>query len=224
MIRARCKISSTILSPLQPGTRWQVTKDVTLSLSTIPALNDASETTLWETHRHTHTPKRTQKTPTNNHAITNAQRTVREAKQDEVKEIGEAKPLEPAQVTPEPAVEQPQPIPEPPKEQTQPVTQAAPAENVSSIEGLPVYDENAKKIGTAKQVGVDSNQTVVLLITKNDGSEGSVPWSSVGKVGDVILLGSVSSAPAAQPGKCSNCGFVNNEGSKFCEECGTKLQ
>ena len=145
-------------------------------------------------------------------------------KQDEVKEIGEAKPLEPAQVTPEPAVEQPQPIPEPPKEQTQPVTQAAPAENVSSIEGLPVYDENAKKIGTAKQVGVDSNQTVVLLITKNDGSEGSVPWSSVGKVGDVILLGSVSSAPAAQPGKCSNCGFVNNEGSKFCEECGTKLQ
>ncbi|NIM26205.1 MAG: zinc-ribbon domain-containing protein [Nitrososphaeria archaeon] len=145
-------------------------------------------------------------------------------KQDEVKEIGEAKPIEPTQESPEPTGEQPQPVPEPPQTQPQQVTQAASAENVSSIEGLPVYDENAKQIGTAKQVGVDSNQTVVLLITKNDGSEGSVPWNSVGKVGDIILLGSVSSAPAPQPGKCTNCGFVNNEGSKFCEECGTKLQ
>ena len=28
---------------------------------------------------------------------------------------------------------------------------------------------------------------------------------------------------AAQPGKCSECGFVNKDGSKFCEECGTKI-
>ena len=145
-------------------------------------------------------------------------------KQDEVKEVGVAKPLEPTQPSPEPVIEQPQMTPEPPQEQPEPVTEASPAGNVSSIEGIPVYDENAKKIGTAKQVGVDSNQTVVLLITKNDGTEGSVPWNSVGKVGDIILLGNVTSAPAPQPGKCSNCGFVNNEGSKFCEECGTKLQ
>ena len=26
-----------------------------------------------------------------------------------------------------------------------------------------------------------------------------------------------------EPGKCPSCGFVNKEGSKFCEECGTKL-
>ena len=26
-----------------------------------------------------------------------------------------------------------------------------------------------------------------------------------------------------QPGKCSECGFVNKDGSKFCEECGTKI-
>ncbi len=68
---------------------------------------------------------------------------------------------------------------------------------------------------------------MVLLITKNDGTEGSVPWNKVGKVGDIILLGNPSEPPvaqASQPGKCANCGFVNNEGSKFCEECGTKLQ
>ena len=145
-------------------------------------------------------------------------------KQDEVKEIGEAKPLETQQSPKEPSSEPPQVTPEPSQIPKQTVTQTTPSGNVSSIEGISVYDENAKKIGTAKQVGIDSNQTVVLTITKNDGTEGSVPWSSVGKVGDIILLGSASSAPAIQPGKCTNCGFVNNEGSKFCEECGTKLQ
>ncbi|MFZ8908222.1 MAG: hypothetical protein ACO2Y5_03815 [Nitrosopumilaceae archaeon] len=149
-------------------------------------------------------------------------------KQDEIKEIGEAKPIEVAQPAPEPTVQEqptttPQTQQEPPQTPPQ-ATEAAPAGSVNSIEGLTVYDENAKKIGIAKQVGVDSTQTVVLLITKNDGTEGSVPWSSIGKVGDVILLGNVSVPTANEPGKCSSCGFVNNEGSKFCEECGNKLQ
>ena len=88
-----------------------------------------------------------------------------------------------------------------------------------------IYDENAKKIGKAKQVGIDSNQSVVLLITKNDGTEGSIPWNNIRKVGEVILLGSPAVAPQpSQTGKCSNCGFSNKEGSKFCEECGSKLQ
>ena len=87
-----------------------------------------------------------------------------------------------------------------------------------------MYDENAKKIGTSRQVGIDSNQTMVLIILKNDGEEGSIPWSSIGKVGDIILLGNVAVPQGNQPGKCSSCGFVNNEGSKFCEECGTIIQ
>ena len=153
-------------------------------------------------------------------------------KQDEAMDIGQAKPLESAQtIQPqaEPQVTQPPATPsvqpEPPAQQT--TTQPGPAGSVSSIEGLAVYDENAKKIGNAKQVGVNSNQSVVLLITKNDGTEGSVPWNSIRKVGEIILLGSPDTAPqvaqTAQPGKCSSCGFSNKEGSKFCEECGTKL-
>ena len=62
---------------------------------------------------------------------------------------------------------------------------------------------------------------MVLVLTKNDGTEGSIPWNSIKKIGEVILLGNPEIA--AQPGKCSNCGFGNKEGSKFCEECGTKL-
>ena len=138
-------------------------------------------------------------------------------KQNETVEVGSAKPLETSQTT---QISQPEPVQV--KPEIAPATQPGPATAVSSIEGLAVYDENAKRIGKAKQVGIDSNQSVVLLVIKNDGTEGSIPWNSIRKVGEVILLG--SPIVAAQPGKCANCGFSNKEGSKFCEECGSKLQ
>jgi len=138
-------------------------------------------------------------------------------KQNETVEVGSAKPLETSQTT---QISQPEPVQV--KPEITPATQPGPATAVSSIEGLAVYDENAKKIGKAKQVGIDSNQSVVLLVIKNDGTEGSIPWNSIRKVGEVILLG--NPVAAAQPGKCANCGFSNKEGSKFCEECGSKLQ
>lgn len=146
-------------------------------------------------------------------------------KQNETVEVGVAKPLETASQTIAPQISKPEPVQVKSEINTQSATQPGPATAVSSIEGLIIYDENAKKVGKAKQVGIDSNQSVVLLIIKNDGTEGSIPWNSIRKVGEVILLGSPASAPQTiQPGKCANCGFSNKEGSKFCEECGSKLQ
>ena len=87
-----------------------------------------------------------------------------------------------------------------------------------------MIDENSKKVGIAKQVGIDeSKQSMVLVITKNDGTEGSIPWASIKKVGAVILLGKPEEEVAVQSGKCSECGFVNKDESKFCEDCGTKI-
>ena len=138
-------------------------------------------------------------------------------KQDEGGEVGIAKPLEqPAE--PQPMETPQETIVETPQEK---VTQPGPATSVSTIEGRTIFDENANKVGIAKQVGIDSTQSMVLIITKNDGTEGSIPWSNIKKIGEVILLGSPEEV--SQPGKCSNCGFVNKQGSKFCEECGTKL-
>ncbi|MHA7733205.1 zinc-ribbon domain-containing protein [Nitrosopumilus sp. S6] len=147
-------------------------------------------------------------------------------KQDEAGDVGNAKPIEPQPET-VPQVEQPQQvaenIPQPVEQSSQETaTQPGPATSVSSIEGRAVYDENANKIGIAKQVGIDSTQSMVLVITQNDGTEGSIPWNNIKKVGEVILLGKPEES--APPGKCSNCGFSNKEGSKFCEECGTPLQ
>ncbi|KAF6245510.1 zinc-ribbon domain-containing protein [Nitrosopumilus sp. b2] len=150
-------------------------------------------------------------------------------KQDETGDVGNAKPLEPqtevsTQAEPPQQVTEntPQQIEQPEPQQPQEETTHSPTTSVSSIEGRVVYDENANKIGIAKQVGIDSTQSMVLVITQNDGTEGSIPWKNIRKVGEVILLGNPEES--VTPGKCSNCGFSNKEGSKFCEECGTPLQ
>jgi len=137
-------------------------------------------------------------------------------KQDEAGEVGSAKPLEPQNTSQQVSIA-PQQIAQIPQKS---VTQPNPATSVTSIEGRIVFDENANKIGTAKQVGIDSTQSMVLVITKEDGTEGSIPWNNIKKIGQVIFLGNPE---VHQSGKCSNCGFGNKEGSKFCEDCGTKI-
>jgi len=146
-------------------------------------------------------------------------------KPNEEGEIGSAKPLD-ANTTTAPTVEvTTAPTVEVTTAPTVEVTQPGSTASVSSIEGRTVIDENANKVGIAKQVGIDANtQSMVLVITKNDGTEGSIPWSSIKKVGEVVLLGKPEETVAVQPGKCSECGFINKEGSKFCEECGSKMQ
>ena len=152
-------------------------------------------------------------------------------KPNEEGEVGSAKPLDPNATTDKPLIQENPTLAEattPTVEATTPTveaTQPTSSASVSSIEGRMVVDENANKIGTAKQVGIDGNtQSMVLVITKNDGTEGSIPWASIKKVGEVILLGKPEETVDVEPGKCSECGFVNKEGSKFCEECGSKMQ
>ncbi|MDC4229634.1 MAG: hypothetical protein M8317_00670 [Nitrosopumilus sp.] len=153
-------------------------------------------------------------------------------KPNEEGEIGSAKPLDTnaetaptVEVATAPTVEvATAPTVEVATAPTVEVTQPGSAASVSSIEGRAVIDENANKVGIAKQVGIDaSTQSMVLVITKNDGTEGSIPWVSIKKVGEVILLGKPEEEVAVQSGKCSECGFVNKDESKFCEDCGTKI-
>ena len=124
--------------------------------------------------------------------------------------------------TPEfPSFDMPETTPQP----TQPtvLTQSG---SVNSIVGMSVYDESARRIGIAKQVGIDASQSIVLVISRDDGTQVSVSWDKIKKVGEIVLLGTpemASQIQQNQPGKCSGCGFVNKLGSKFCEDCGTKL-
>jgi len=97
----------------------------------------------------------------------------------------------------------------------------------NAISGMSVFDENAKQIGIVKQVGVDSNNQVILVISDNEGNDVSINWERIKKVGEIILLGDSSITTAgvsAQQGlRCPSCNFDNKLDSKFCESCGTKI-
>ncbi len=160
-------------------------------------------------------------------------------KPNESLEIGDAKPITPTVETPyEPpstsVIEQSSPVTEtlptfdfPSETPTSPSIQSqVPPSGVSSIVGMAVYDEQANKVGTAKQIGIDSTQSLVLVVTKNDGNEVTIPWNQIKKVGQIVLLGtsvSTSSTINQQVGKCNSCGFANKAEAKFCEQCGTKI-
>ena len=96
----------------------------------------------------------------------------------------------------------------------------------NAISGMSVFDENAKQIGIAKQVGVDSNNQVILVISDNEGNDVSINWDRIKKVGEIILLGDspTTAGVSAQQGlRCPSCSFDNKPDSKFCESCGTKI-
>ena len=111
------------------------------------------------------------------------------------------------------------------------ITQTKPIDSTfRSVMGMDVFDENAKKIGIAKQVGVDSTQTLVLVISDKEGNDVTVNWDRIGTVGEVIFLGKadrnvaqVSKVEAGEGARCPDCNFDNKPDSKFCEMCGTQL-
>ena len=97
----------------------------------------------------------------------------------------------------------------------------------SAITGKIVFDENAKQIGVAKQVGVNSKNEVVLVMTDNYGNDKSVDWQKIKKIGEIVLLGNTvterENIPAPDGLRCSNCNFDNKSDVKFCENCGSKV-
>ena len=106
-------------------------------------------------------------------------------------------------------------------------TQSEPiASTFSAISGMSVFGENAKQIGIAKQVGVDSNNQVILVVSDNEGNDISINWQKIKKVGEIILLGdssTTSDTPTQQGLRCPSCNFDNKSNSKFCQSCGTKI-
>ena len=104
-------------------------------------------------------------------------------------------------------------------------TETNPVDTFNAITGMSVFDENAKQIGVAKQVGVDSNNQVILVISDNEGNDVSINWERIKKVGEIILLGDspTMNASAQQGLRCQSCNFDNKPDSKFCESCGTKI-
>ena len=94
---------------------------------------------------------------------------------------------------------------------------------LQSLVGMSAYDSEAMLIGKVEQIGLRKvgsrgNAHITIKI-----GEKEVPWDGISKIGDIILLKTADSAPAASGGKCSSCGYQNESDAAFCAECGTKL-
>ena len=94
---------------------------------------------------------------------------------------------------------------------------------MQSLVGMSAYDSEAMLIGKVEQIGLRKvggrgNAHIMIKI-----GEKEVPWDGISKIGDIILLKTADTTPAASGGKCSACGYQNESDATFCAECGTKL-
>ena len=96
---------------------------------------------------------------------------------------------------------------------------------MQSLVGMSAYDSEAMLIGKVEQIGLrkvggGGNAHITIKI-----GEKEVPWDGISKIGDIILLKTDKTKPAAAAvgDKCSACGYQNESGAAFCAECGTKL-
>jgi sporulation protein YlmC with PRC-barrel domain len=106
--------------------------------------------------------------------------------------------------------------------QNQPKTSTSNVKTFSSITGLGVYDTEARKVGVVKEMGIQPDQSsIVLVVTKNDGTDVTIKWDDIRKIGEIVLLGS---SLGENNLKCIKCNYTNSQGSKFCESCGNKLK
>jgi sporulation protein YlmC with PRC-barrel domain len=96
---------------------------------------------------------------------------------------------------------------------------------IQSLVGMSAYDSEAMLIGKVEQIGLrkvsaSGNAHIVIKV-----GEKEVPWEGISKIGDILLLKTTETKPAAPAagGKCSACGYQNESDAAFCAECGTKL-
>lgn len=109
---------------------------------------------------------------------------------------------------------------------------------LDSLIEMPAYDSEAMLIGNIKEIGLRrlKNGIVEVSIVVNnqlkdkDAKSSEILWSKISKIGDIVLINENRSKvePNSHGGtttlaKCKACGYTNEESSKFCEECGSKL-
>jgi len=109
---------------------------------------------------------------------------------------------------------------------------------IHSLIEMPAYDAEAMLIGKIKKIGlrrlkngrVDVSIMVHEQSTEKDAKSSEILWSKISKIGDIVLINENRTNMDPDPSngskmleKCKACGYDNEDGSKYCEECGAKL-
>jgi sporulation protein YlmC with PRC-barrel domain len=107
---------------------------------------------------------------------------------------------------------------------------------IQSLIEMPAYDTEAILIGKIKEIGLRREQSgnvqvaIIVQDPRKQDESTEILWPNVSKIGDIVLINeplrnkeSESYGKSAKPEKCRSCGYVNEDGAKYCEECGSKL-
>ena len=109
---------------------------------------------------------------------------------------------------------------------------------IHSLIEMPAYDSEAMLIGNIKEIGlrrlkngrVDVSIMVNNQLRDKEAKSSEILWSKISRIGDIVLISENRSnvEPDGHSGsttlaKCKACGYTNEEGSKYCEECGSEL-
>jgi sporulation protein YlmC with PRC-barrel domain len=108
---------------------------------------------------------------------------------------------------------------------------------IHSLIDMPAYDSEAMLIGNIKEIGLrrlENGRVDVSIMVNNqlrdkEAKPSEILWSKISKIGDIVLINENRSnvEPSSHDGsmlaKCKGCGYTNEEGSMYCEECGSKL-
>ena len=107
--------------------------------------------------------------------------------------------------------------------------------SIQSLVGMTAYDSEAMLVGRVLEIGLRKSprgeMDISIKISKQENSYNNsdpviakeVLWKNISKIGDIVLLGErMRTAASSSPSQCA-CGYQNEEGAAFCEECGKKL-
>jgi sporulation protein YlmC with PRC-barrel domain/ribosomal protein L40E len=105
---------------------------------------------------------------------------------------------------------------------------------VYKLIGKDVYDSEADKIGKVSNVGYSKDGKIALIVETEESKEEIIPFESISKVGDIILLKQsfqVKTEALEKPKEireleekiCPKCGRKNEPKARFCVKCGYKL-
>ena len=109
---------------------------------------------------------------------------------------------------------------------------------IHSLIEMPAYDSEAMLLGNIKEIGLrrlKNGRVDVSIIVNNqlrnkEVKSSEILWSKISKIGDIVLINENQTSEESDPhdgsmplGKCKSCGYTNDDGSKYCEECGSKL-
>lgn len=90
--------------------------------------------------------------------------------------------------------------------------------------GKDVIDNNANKMGNAKDLAWSEDGVFALIVEGIDEEESFLPFDNVEKVGDVIFVKAKASLVSIPAKTCPMCKHKNPLEAMFCAKCGRTLE